>query len=134
MWDRLTFLRKGLVLISVPLLFNAAFFGLLADMQQDNARATASAIRTKELLRQTAAVARSLRELGTSVWSAILTADPELADAYERSAQQIPQDIRDLQNAVGDNAEQVAEVQALAAVVQKWLEGHAETIRMAREG
>src|SRR5438128_2289301 len=77
MWDRLTFLQKGLVLISVPLLFDAAFFGLLADMLQENTRATASAIHTKELLLQTAAVSRNLRELGTTFRSAVLTADPE---------------------------------------------------------
>src|SRR5438132_10043592 len=102
MWDRLTFLHKGLVLSSVPLLFDAAFFGLLADMLQENTRATASAIHTKELLLQTAAVSRNLRELGTTFRSAVLTADPELAEAYERSAQQIPNDIRDLQSAVAD--------------------------------
>ncbi|HTK75997.1 MAG TPA: ATP-binding protein [Gemmataceae bacterium] len=134
MWDRLTFLNKGLVLISVPLLFQLAFFGLLADIQSDYARATASTIASKELLRQTGAVSRSLRELGNSLRVAVLTGDPELTDSYEHSAQQIRQDLQDLRTLVGGNAEQVAEVQALATAVDKWLAWQAETIRLVREG
>jgi signal transduction histidine kinase/ActR/RegA family two-component response regulator len=134
MWDRLTFLQKGLVLISVPLLFQLAFFGLLADMQRDNDRATVSAMRSKDLLHQAAAVSRNLRELASSFRLALFTSDAESAESFRKTAQQIPQDIRDLQDAVRDNPEQVAQVQVFASLVDKWLVSHADTLRLAREG
>jgi len=134
MWDRLTFLSKGLVLISVPLLFQMSFFALLAEMQRDNARATASAIRAKEVLRQTGVVSRGLRDLGTSLRVAVLTPEPEFAESYAHSAQQLPLDIQELRKLVGDNSEQVAQVQALATAVEKWLASQAETLRLVREG
>jgi signal transduction histidine kinase/ActR/RegA family two-component response regulator len=134
MWNRLTFPNKGLLLISVPLLFQLAFFGMLADMQRDNAIATASAIHSKELLRQTGAVARSLNGLGTSLRLAVVSTEAEPTQAYENAAEQVRHDIQELRKLVSDNAEQVGEVQAVAVAVDKWLEVHRETIRLAREG
>src|SRR5262245_27543921 len=103
MWDRLTFLNKGLVLISVPLFFQLAFYGVLADIQTDSAHATASAFHSKELLRLTGAVFRGLRELGNSLRGAVMTADPEFTKSYDSLAQQVPNDIRELHRLVGDN-------------------------------
>lgn len=132
MWNRLTFVNKGLVLISVPLLFQLAFFGLLADIQRDNARATAAAMHSKELLRQTAVVSRGLRELGSSLRVALLAPEPD--PVYEHASQQVLLDIGELQKLVGDNAEQIALVQALATSVDKWMAAQQETIRLSREG
>jgi CHASE3 domain sensor protein len=95
------------------------------DMRQ--ARATASAIRVEVLL-------RGLRDLGTNLRVAVLNAEPEFTEPYERTAQQVTHDIRDLQKQVGDNPEQVAQLQALATAVDKWLASHADTIRLVRDG
>jgi CHASE3 domain sensor protein len=102
-WNKLTFFQKGLVLISVPLLLQLTFLGLLADMQQSHARAVSWSIHSKEVLRQTQVVLRNLLEMGTGLRGFILAADPDLGAAYERAAKQLPQDIRELQNRVSDD-------------------------------
>jgi signal transduction histidine kinase/ActR/RegA family two-component response regulator len=133
-WDRLTFFRKGLVLIAVPLLFQLAFVAVLADMQHGNAQATAASLHSKEVLRQTQAVARGLRDVGPSFRTALLTGDQDQTAAYQRAAQQIPQEILDLQNRISDNPEQVARAEAIATATKAFFAWHDENIRLAGAG
>jgi CHASE3 domain sensor protein len=108
MWNELSILKKGLVLISVPLLCQLVFAALLADMQYSNAEAARWSIHSKEVLQQTQVVLRNLTELGTGLRGFILAADADLGTAYEQAAKQLPGDILELQNRVRDNPEQLA--------------------------
>ena len=134
MWHNLTIFKKGLVLISVPLLFQLAFFGLLADMQHSNAQAVRWSIHSKEVLRQTQVVLRSLLEMGTGLRGFILAADPDLRAAYQRAAKQLPRDVLELQNSVSDNPVQTAQVQKIAKTIEEYMAWHAETVRLSGTG
>ncbi|HEV3256508.1 MAG TPA: ATP-binding protein [Gemmataceae bacterium] len=134
MWHNLTIFKKGLVLISVPLLFQLAFFGLLSDMQHSNAQAVRWSIHSKEVLRQTQVVLRSLLEMGTGLRGFILAADPDLHAAYQRAAQQLPRDVLELQNFVSDNQVQAAQVQGIANAIEGFMVWHAETVRLSGTG
>jgi signal transduction histidine kinase len=133
-WDKFTMFQKGLVLISAPLLFQLAFFALLADMHRSNARAVNWSIHSKEVLRQTQVVLRNLLELGTGMRGFVLSADPDLAAAYERAAKQLPQDVRDLESSVSDNPEQAGQVRDIASAIEEYMAWHAETVRLAGAG
>jgi CHASE3 domain sensor protein len=134
MWVKLTIFKKGLILVSVPLLFQLAFFGLLADMQHSNAQAVAWALHSKEVLQQTQVVWRNLHELGTGLRGFILAADPDLRKAYERAAKQLPQDILELKDRVSDNPGQAAQVEAIANTTREFMAWHAETVRLSADG
>src|SRR5438105_5648763 len=131
---KLNVFRKGLILISVPLLLHLGFFGVLADMQSSNRQAVAWSLHSKEVLEQTQVVLRTLLETGTSLRGYILSGDNELGAAYRRGAEQLPQDIVDLKRSVADNPGQVAQVHAIASATEKFLSWHAETVRQAAAG
>jgi signal transduction histidine kinase len=133
-WNRLTIFKKGLVLISVPLLFQLAFFGLLADMQHSNARVVGWTIHSKEVLRHTQVVLRNLLEMGTGMRGYILAADADLGAAYERAAQQLPGDVRALQASVKEDPVQSAQVQAIAKAIDEFTAWHAETMVLSGAG
>src|SRR5262249_2751404 len=125
---------KGLVLISVPLLFHLVFFAVLADMQHSSDIATASSLHSKEVLRQIQAVSRSLREAGDSLRGVFLTPAPEMLVDFDRSDKQVAQDVLELQNRVQDNPDQLAHAQAIATAAQEFLNWHNETVRLASNG
>jgi PAS domain S-box-containing protein len=131
---RLNVFKKGLILISVPLLVQLGFVGALADVQGNNKQAVAWAIHSKEVLQQTQVVLRNLLEAGTGLRGYILSADPDLAAAYQRAAKQIPDDIHELQNKVTDNPDQTAHVAAIATATDNFLAWHAETVRLSASG
>ncbi|HEV3445035.1 MAG TPA: ATP-binding protein [Gemmataceae bacterium] len=134
MWVRLSIFQKGLILIAVPLLFQLAFFGLLADMQRSNARAVAWSMHSKEVLQQTQVVLRSLLELGTGLRGFILAADPDLGKAYERAAERLPQDVQALQTLVSDNENQTGRAREIATAIDEYMAWHAETVRLSAAG
>ncbi|HEV3118888.1 MAG TPA: PAS domain S-box protein [Gemmataceae bacterium] len=131
---KLNVFRKGLILISVPLLLHLGFFGVLADMQSSNRQAVAWSLHSKEVLEQTQVVLRTLLETGTGLRGYILSADAELGAAYRRGAEQLPQDIVNLKRSVADNPGQVAQVHAIASATEKFLSWHAETVRQSAAG
>jgi signal transduction histidine kinase/ActR/RegA family two-component response regulator len=134
MWIKLTILQKGLVLIAVPLVFQLAFFALLADMQRSNARAAIWAIHSKEVLAQTQVVLRNLLEMGTGMRGFILAADADLGAAYERAARQLPLDIAELKRRVSESPERAEQVQAIADTTEEFMAWHAETVRLSAAG
>jgi two-component system CheB/CheR fusion protein len=131
---RLTILKKGLILIAVPLVFQLAFFGLLADMQYSNSQAVAWSIHSKEVLQQTQVVLRNLTEMGTGLRGFILAADADLGKAYESAAAQLPRDIAELQNRVSDSPKQEAQAEAIASTTREYMAWHAETVRLSAAG
>src|SRR5262245_5295127 len=133
-WNKLTFFQKGLVLISVPLLFQLAFFGLLADMHRSNARAVRWSIHSKEVLSQAQVVLRNLLELGTGLRGFILSSDSDLGAAYHRAAQQLPLDVRELKARVSDRPDQADQVQGIADTIDEYMGWHTETVRLAGAG
>jgi signal transduction histidine kinase len=134
MWDRLTILQKGLLLISAPVLFQLAFIAVLANLQRTNAQAVEWSMHSKDVLQQGQVVWRNLLEMGTGLRGFILSSDPELGAAYERAAKQLPLDIRGLEARVADNAEQVAQVQQIAETTRDFMAWHEETIRLSAAG
>ena len=134
MWNKLTIFQKGLVLIAAPLFFQIGFFVLLADMQNGNTRVVNWSIHSKEVLRQTQVVLRDLLELGTGMRGFILAADPDLKAAYDQAAQQLPRNIVELQNKVGDSQVQTGQVEAIAEAIEGFMAWHAETMRLSGDG
>ncbi len=134
MWDRLTIFQKGLVLIAVPLLFQLGFVALLADMQQSNTDAVEWSMHSKNVLQQSQAVLRSLLELGTGLRGFILSSDPDLGAAYEKAAEQLPNEIGKLKDSVTDRPVQVGQVERIADRVRAYMDWHAETMRLAAGG
>ena len=75
---RMTILRKGLILIAVPLLFQLGFIALTARLRVENARAVDWAIHSKEVLALSEACRVGLLSAHGAIQGYILTRDPSL--------------------------------------------------------
>src|SRR5438876_7096021 len=93
----LTIFSKGLILVSIPLLFQLAFIWLVADMQATSAEAQARSSHSKEVLTQTQVVLRSLLDAETGSHGFLLTEDPLFSAPYQQSVREIPSALPELQ-------------------------------------
>jgi signal transduction histidine kinase len=131
---KLTVAHKGLILISVPLLYQLAFCWLVAEMQGRNAEAQGWASHSKEVLRQAQTVLRSLVDAETGIRGFAATGDPIFTEPYDRATQELPDALQQLQTLVGDNPNQQAHAQTIAAKAAQLMAKHAEAYGMIRSG
>src|SRR6185437_11855694 len=110
---QLTMFKKGLILVSVPLLTQLAFLGLFAEMQGSNAEVQGWFAHTKEVIAQTHALRGTLMEAETGARGLIGAGDPAAAQTFERARRRLPDELVSLKSLVGDNPEQEARAAAL---------------------
>jgi signal transduction histidine kinase len=129
----LTIPKKGLILLSIPLLFQLAFIGLLVWMEKAEDQADAWVDRTREIVLQTHQVVEELLNGQTGSRGFVLTADASFLTPYESSVRSVPEALDRLEALVmdPDQKRRVAEIAAKAVEFQAW---HAETIRLVRVG
>ncbi|HWG42657.1 MAG TPA: PAS domain S-box protein [Gemmataceae bacterium] len=131
---QLTMFKKGLILVSVPLLTQLAFLGLFAEMQGSNAEVQGWFAHTKEVIAQTHALRGTLMEAETGARGLIGAGDPAAAQTFERARRRLPDELVSLKSLVGDNPEQEARAAALGEKASQLMEWWAESKRLAAEG
>ena len=129
-----TIFQKGLILVSVPMLFQLAFIGVLFWMQGQNAEAQRRAYHSQEVLTQAHAVLGSVVDAQTGMRGWVITDDPVFAEPYERAVRELPEQLALLQNLVQDNPEQKAQVGRIAAKAEESLRWNTELIQLMRAG
>src|SRR6266851_2792147 len=130
----LTIFKKGLILVSVPLLFQLAFLGLVAEMQSSNAEAQEWYTRTKEVLSQAQTVLWCLVDGQNGIRGFILSGDPSFRRPYEAAARELPEALQQLQTFVGDNPGQLAKAGRVAAQASQLMSWYAEIDSLVRTG
>jgi CHASE3 domain sensor protein len=130
----LNIFRKGLILISIPLLFQLAFIWLVGNMQRNTAAAQASAIHSQEVLRESQAVLKSLLDAETGIRGFILTADPILSDPYIQASREVPLTTERLVNLVNDHPLREARARTIRDKALQLLAYHKETDALVRAG
>ena len=86
----LTIFRKGLIIVAVPLLFQAVFIGVVAVLEAGNAEASKWSLHTKEVLGQAEIVLTRLLNAETGLRGYMLTGDPIFAEPYDSAAHELP--------------------------------------------
>src|SRR5690606_19563635 len=82
---RVTILRKGLLVLALPLVYQALFIGLLMKRQADHNETQRLAVHTKNVLLQTDEVYRLLLLAQNNLRAYVLTEDSAFADEALRS-------------------------------------------------
>lgn len=120
----LTIFKKGLILVSLPLLSQLAFLGVFADMQRSNAEIQGWFTHTKDVITQTQAVRATLMEIENSARSLTGGKDSASVETFRQAIQRLSDESASLKSLVGDNAEQEARAVAFgeqAAQLTAWL-------------
>jgi CHASE3 domain sensor protein len=79
-------LKKGLVIIAVPFLFQVLFITILWKMQDDSAQARQWAIHTKDVIAQTELVTRFMTEAQNELRGMIVIGQGARSAVFEESA------------------------------------------------
>ncbi len=125
---------KGMVLISIPLLFVLLFVAMVTRMKTENEAAQKWYLHTKEVITAAESLSRDLPNAQYVLRSYVMTGNPALAAPYYRIAQEIPNTINQLQTLVKDNSSQSARAENLAATAKQRLAILADIERLMREG
>lgn len=131
---QLTIFKKGLILVSLPLLSQLAFLGLFAEMQRSNAEVQGWFAHSKDVIVQTQVVRGTLMEVESSFRSLSGGEFPASAETFERAMRRLPDELASLKSIVGDNAEQEARAAALGEKASQLMACLAESKRLAGEG
>src|SRR5437016_1010360 len=118
----LTIFKKGLILVSVPLLFQMAFIGLVAVMESVDADASQWSVHTKEVLAQAQIVLTRLVDAETGSRGFRLTRDPVFTETFDRASKEVPAALGQLENLVSDNPGQEARARQIAAQAEKLIQ------------
>lgn len=132
--SNLSILKKGIILIAVPLAFELAFFALVLRTQGQVASAQEWAIHTKVVLAQVEALYRRLAEGQGALARLVLTGDLGGYAAAERSIREATRDAGELVGLVGDNPGQQAKARAIAASAAGLVAWQQEVARLVRDG
>jgi signal transduction histidine kinase len=103
---RVTILRKGLLVLALPLLYQALFIGLLMKRQGDHNQAQSWAAHTKDVLVQTDFVYRLLLTSQSNLRAFLLTKNELFAEELSKGDQQIASELARLRSMVQDNPKQ----------------------------
>jgi signal transduction histidine kinase len=122
----LTISRKGLILVSVPLLFQLVFLVLVGRMQEKNAQAQFLARHAQEVITQINAVRADVLAAQSELRGYALTGKPAFADSYRDHVRTVPAKLDRLQELVADNPAQQTRAANTRASVERLLAWYAE--------
>jgi PAS domain S-box-containing protein len=115
---RLTVLQKGLVLATVPLLFQLAFVFLLAWVQRDSVAAERRAAHTKDVISQAQEIYTLVSDAQAGVRGHVISQKPEFAEPYRKATRVLPGRFDELRALVSDNPGQTEKARAVQAAAE----------------
>ena len=120
--SKFSIVRKGLLLVAIPLVIQACFIGMLVHSQVELDNAQRWAVHTKEVIARVEEVYRRLLEGYTSIRILAVVRQPLDRQAFPRcDSNKMPARFDELRALVSDNDQQTPRVQLAA--------GQAETFR-----
>jgi len=112
----LSLIRKGIVLLAVPLMYQLALIGIFAWLQIRYVHVQRQSEHTKQVIAQNRAISAQMRELAATVTEAesgirgyVITAKPEFRQPYDRAVQRIPGELDRLAELTRDDPVQTAQ-------------------------
>jgi PAS domain S-box-containing protein len=126
--------RKGLILVSVPLVFLFVFVIFVTQMSRKSQQAQASYLHSKEVITETESIAADLLDAEASIRGYVITGDPAFAQPFERARQEVPNAIGRLRTLVQDNPAQESRVLEMGARASEKIAFQAATEQLMRSG
>ncbi|HUY32445.1 MAG TPA: ATP-binding protein [Pirellulales bacterium] len=107
--------KKGLILISIPLLMQLAFILGAVEIQWSTDEAHVWSLHSKEVLEKTQCVLRALAEAESGIRGSIAASNPAFLEDYDRAAQEVPLLLGQLKHLVRDNPPQLIRAELIEA-------------------
>lgn len=108
--------HKGLILVSVPLLFELIFLLTLTMLLRQAEIEVQRQIRSKAIISQANTLSKLFYDAGVAMGGYSITKSPLFSDRYDKIVRQIPQDLNELKSLVGDNPRQQKILENLADI------------------
>ncbi len=131
---RITILRKGLLVLALPLLYQALFIGVLMKRQADHNAAQRIAVHTKDVLLETERLYRLLLVAQSNLRAFGLTEKQSFADAALSSDSAIDEALTKVNLLVQDSPEQSARFSAVIESARDWRDYEHSMFDLARQG
>ena len=100
--------RKGMILVSVPLVFMFVFVILVTQMSRKSQQAQAWYVQSKDVIAETESVSADLLDAEASIRGYVITGDPAFRENFECARQAIPNAVGRMQTLVQGNPAQSA--------------------------
>ncbi|MBK9202218.1 MAG: CHASE3 domain-containing protein [Candidatus Obscuribacter sp.] len=98
--------HKGFILVLVPLVFELVFLIILSVLLQKAEEEVQRQVRSKAIISQANALSKLFYDAGVAMGGYSITKSPLFSDRYDKIVRQIPLDLGELSNLVGDNDKQ----------------------------
>lgn len=108
--------HKGLILVAVPLIFEVIFLATLTYLLRQAEIEVQRQVRSKAIISQANTLSKLFYDAGVAMGGYSITKSPLFSDRYDKIVRQIPQDLDELKNLVGDNARQQQILQNLQVI------------------
>ncbi|MEP6672315.1 MAG: CHASE3 domain-containing protein [Chthoniobacter sp.] len=132
---RVTILRKGLLVIALPLIYQALFIGLLLKRQSDLSTAQGWAMHTKDVIEKTEYIFRLLVSTQSDLRGYLLTGKDAFTEEMDRDEVLLARQFDELKIMIKDNPSQEARFQEVLESAQARLEyQHLVREMMRKEG
>jgi signal transduction histidine kinase len=129
---RVTILRKGLMVLALPLLYQAVFIGLLIKRQHDLNDAQFWALHTKQVIETTDHLFLLLVTQHSNLRAYILTSNPVFEDDMKNTQKNLRAALQSLKGLVNDNPRQEDRLDHITKLAQSQLEFQDEVISEVR--
>jgi signal transduction histidine kinase len=134
MFTRMTIFNKGVLIVSIPLLTQAVFIGVLVKSAADNARAQRWAVHTKRVIAKVEETYRHFLEANAGVRDLIVLEHPSAPDRFPLDMALISATVNELGNLVADNKAQQSRVAELALHARAFSDSLGRVERLAKTG
>ena len=114
-----TVAQKLLLLISIPLLFQLGFVGLVVKLQRDSEEAQRLSLHSEDVTSKAYAVLDRLLDADSDLRTGIITGFPDFFDSLNETLQEMPNTVEELRALVGDHAAQRTAVGQVADKITK---------------
>ncbi|CAN5533044.1 hypothetical protein BH11CYA1_BH11CYA1_06380 [soil metagenome] len=111
--------QKGFILVLVPLACQMVFLIGLAVLLQQSEVEVQRQIRSKAIISRANALSKLFYDAGVAMGGYSITKSPLFADRYDKIVRQIPLDMDELKEEVGDNPKQQVIVAQLETITAK---------------
>ena len=126
--------RKGMILVSVPLVFMFVFVILVTEMSRKSQQAQAWYVHTKDVIAETESVSADLLDAEASIRGYVVTGDPAFRERFECATQGIPNALGRVRILVQDNPVQRARAMEMGAKAEEKISFLAITEQLMNNG
>jgi signal transduction histidine kinase len=132
--SQFTIVKKGLLLVAIPLVVQAVFIGMLLHTQLELDKAQRWAVHTKVVIARVEAIYRRLLEGYTGIRILAVSANPSIGRPFREVPKETPAQIEELRVLVSDNDKQGPRIELIASQSETFRDWLASQERLLQSG